>query len=93
MRPLIVIKKLVVIIQNGQGESPQITTEDQVREPQGQPEDTTGDEKQRHFINCKDCDWYGHYETELQAKKALGAHKRYCTGESTLKSPFSKPIR
>lgn len=89
MRPLIIIKNLTIIL-NGSPETPEDTTEDQAQEPQGQPEDVF---KRRHLVACKACDWFGRYDTELQAKKALGAHSRHCTGEKTLQSPFSKPYR
>ena len=42
---------------------------------------------------CKVCGWTKSYPDVVRAKKALGAHTRYCKDRKWNISPFSRPFR
>jgi len=71
---------IVVVVQQPPQEDPPV---DPMVEPDGSDGSPHG--------YCKTCGWRKSYPTETQAKKALGAHQRFCKGRSWRISPFSRP--
>lgn len=84
---MIFIGMIVVVVVNNPTPTGAMDTSEVVPKS---PMDTS---RMGNFVACPKCDeWYGHYDTPAQAKKALGGHKRWCTGKRN-KSPFGRPIK
>ena len=80
---MIYIGAIIIIVQNPHPQNEDIS-DDAPDEP------VTGFENTM-TASCKTCGWTKSYPDVVRAKKALGAHTRYCKGRKWNISPFSRP--
>lgn len=76
---------IVVVVGPPQSDHAKDAPEVEMVEPDGTDGSTYG--------YCKECGWRKSYPDETRAKKALGAHQRFCRGRSWRVSPFARPFR
>jgi hypothetical protein len=80
---------IIIIVQSPQNDD---VSEDVPEEQSTGFEDTRAS-ADGFTAQCKTCGWTGNYPDVVRAKKALGAHTRYCKGRKWNISPFSRPVR
>lgn len=85
----IIIQHIVVILL-----PPAPPEETRIDEDEGRSstQDPPMDTEDPRTIRCPRCGWWGIYDDQTRARKALGAHSRKCKGRNVAISPFALPF-